>query len=362
MPPGKSIKLTDRDVEIFHTVYVCRFLLTRQIAAHFFTHLQAAQRRLKQLSDAGYLASDQEDRTHEAIWRITMAGVTYLQETGRIPQGKTNWSWKHSQAGINFKEHEAQANGLYLAIRAATMHQPDISIRSWRMGRVLHDSVVDHYSIRYPVRPDRFLQIVKGHSLYNFLIEVDRGTKPEVAKTKSNDVSRQLYAYSAYSRGGFARKYAGPNARPRDFPFRLLVTSCNREGKPSLSRMFNMIAAVIQKMATHKLPPSPIRGYALFAEAVKNPLAPIWLREIEVAGVLKLLEKLKPNQPLGALLSANLYSDVRQKVPAQMLQRAYRMDTFEGIAIDTDVRDAFLGALLATGRIKRFGMLEPSWK
>ena len=67
-----TIRLTERDRRMLVNCAVCRWLATDQLKRLYFPEatLNAVQKRLRKLSEAGYLRSHQEHPTAEAIHTV----------------------------------------------------------------------------------------------------------------------------------------------------------------------------------------------------------------------------------------------------------------------------------------------------
>ncbi len=336
-----------------------RFAFTAQLARHFFSHRNSCNRRCLQLEAAGYLRRDKRLPWQDAIWRPTRAAVSLLREAGWIDAKETAWTPKQARSAVSFKVHEAQCSELWFALVRAAERYPAVTVERWQGGQRLNDAIRDRDGTRYPVCPDRFFQLRVEGSLFAYLLELDRGTKT-IADTHKRGVREQLLSYSVYYQcGGFVRKYGRAGERPEQRPFRLLVTT------PTAARRNNLVHVMVESMARRQSPPSPMRAYGLFDEILRDPFARLWLREVEVAPVLAWLERLPPDQAVGTFLPAATYGDVRARLPADMLVRAYRVTHPKKPGLvrrDVGLRDAFIEAMIQSGRLQRFSILEPSWR
>src|SRR2546422_3465285 len=79
-----AVRLTDRDLRMLVKLAVCRWLATAQIQRLYFPEatLNAVQKRLRKLSDAGYLRSYREHPTAEAIHAVGPKGKALVEEKG----------------------------------------------------------------------------------------------------------------------------------------------------------------------------------------------------------------------------------------------------------------------------------------
>lgn len=357
----RRVVVHEMDLKLFEALHEGRFLTTRLITEEFFSHRNAANRRLKQLLGAGYIAKDQPSVTEDAIWRPTQKAVHALIDAGRLSREQATWTWKQSLSDITYKEHETDVNRLRLAFIRAADTTPNVIVNRCLSGPALHDAITDTDGIRYPVRPDRFLELSVEGTIFHYLIEVDRGTKDLKSATK-RDVSSQLYAYNPYYfRGGFLRKYGRPGDPIQAWPFRVLVTV------PTAARRNNVIERMITEMRSRNLPPGTMRAYALFDEVIADPFGAVWVREAELARILSWMENIPIDCPLGSAIPADRFPDVRDAL-GTTVEHAYRRSRTDehgqrkSPIRDPNVRDRLVDALLRTGRIQRFSILERSWK
>src|ERR1700676_2466841 len=79
-----TARLTDRDLRMLVKCAICRWLTTAQLHRLYFPEatLNAVQKRLRLLSDAGYLRSHREHPTAEAVHAIGPKGKALLEEKG----------------------------------------------------------------------------------------------------------------------------------------------------------------------------------------------------------------------------------------------------------------------------------------
>src|SRR5437899_11398475 len=79
-----AVRPTDRDVRILTRLAIARWLTTAQIQRAYFPEatLNAVQKRLRKLSDAGYLRSYREHPTAEAVHSLGPKGRPLVEEKG----------------------------------------------------------------------------------------------------------------------------------------------------------------------------------------------------------------------------------------------------------------------------------------
>src|SRR5437867_4679229 len=79
-----TLRITDRDLRLLVKCAMCRWLTTDQVKRLYFAEatLNAVQKRLRKLSEAGYLRSHQEHPTAEAIHAVGPKGKPLVEEKG----------------------------------------------------------------------------------------------------------------------------------------------------------------------------------------------------------------------------------------------------------------------------------------
>src|SRR5437879_8546032 len=79
-----NARLTGRDLRMLVKCAICRWLTTGQIQRLYFPRatLNAVQKRLRKLSDAGYLRSYREHPTAEAVHAVGPKGKPLVEEKG----------------------------------------------------------------------------------------------------------------------------------------------------------------------------------------------------------------------------------------------------------------------------------------
>ncbi len=191
---GKSGTLTPRDQDILETIFLCRYLSTKEIATLFFTSFSRARARLPELAKKGYIKGRTmyvrdptwEDRAaRETVWHLEKAGFTSVSESlgfeeayvskpllpkqarhyvraaevyvaardglddelGSYPQ----WEWHHEKRAFYAGEYEDE---LY-------EHNPDAHI----LFRD-HVYIIERQTAESKVGPKAIYEKVRGHKLY----------------------------------------------------------------------------------------------------------------------------------------------------------------------------------------------------
>src|SRR6266404_9687109 len=155
-----NARLTDRDLRMIVKCAICRWLTTGQIQRLYFPEatLNAVQKRLRKLSDAGYLRSYREHPTAEAVHALGPKGKPLVEEKGveaavsaEVPQ-----QLEHL-LGVNEIRVAVETSVVQVAYFFAYWQLSDIG---WSHG-VIPDAV---FAVRTPER-------------HTFVIEYDRSTE-----------------------------------------------------------------------------------------------------------------------------------------------------------------------------------------
>jgi hypothetical protein len=79
-----NIRLTERDLRLFAKCAICRWLTTDDLKRLYFREatLNAVQKRLRKLAEAGYLRSYREHPTAEAVHALGPKGKPLVEEKG----------------------------------------------------------------------------------------------------------------------------------------------------------------------------------------------------------------------------------------------------------------------------------------
>ena len=155
-----NVRLTDRDVRMLAKCAVCRWLMTAQIHKLYFPDatLNAVQKRLRKLSDAGYLRSHQEHRTSEAVHAIGPKSKPVVEDKGiEATLG---------EEVTRQLEHLLGVNQIRIAVETSPV----------RTAFFFGYFQLANLGWKYPVIPDAVFA-VKDHDRRTFLVEYDRGTE-----------------------------------------------------------------------------------------------------------------------------------------------------------------------------------------
>jgi hypothetical protein len=200
---------TDRDRSLLRDVWRYRYLTSRQVTRLHFTHHKVAQRRLRQLTTAGFLHRFSPTDANRAGFRtwwycLARAGAHIASRDSGVSLGvalpptrrpRTLWFLAHHSQTTDFRLwlHEAcQApSGFsydYLPSYGDTNGRPALPLGG-TSGALF---------------PDGAFTLTRGDRSALFFLEVDRGTEPLTGK-HPNAIARKLTAYrTAYDSGAEA--------------------------------------------------------------------------------------------------------------------------------------------------------------
>jgi hypothetical protein len=155
-----SARLTDRDLRMLVKCAICRWLTTGQIQRLYFPNatLNAVQKRLRKLSDAGYLRSYREHLTAEAVHALGPKGKPLIEAKGvgavlaaEVPR---------------HLPHLLGVNEVRIAVERGPM-QVAYFFSYWQLADL---------GWKHPVIPDAVFAI-RNPERRTFVIEYDRGTE-----------------------------------------------------------------------------------------------------------------------------------------------------------------------------------------
>lgn len=155
-----NAKLTPRDRGILAKCAICRWLTTTQLQRMYFPNasVNAVQKRLRKLTDAGYLRSHRENQMAEAVYTVGAKGKPVLEEHG-------------SEAVMTDVpkqlEHLTGINGIRVALETSGL--PIMYFFAhWELGNL---------GWGLPVIPDAVFALATQQRQH-FVVEYDRGTEP----------------------------------------------------------------------------------------------------------------------------------------------------------------------------------------
>jgi Replication-relaxation len=178
-----STRLTDRDLRMLVKCAICRWLTTTQLHRLYFPKatLNAVQKRLRTLSDTGYLCSHREHPTAEAVHALGPKGKLLVEEKG-----------VNAAAGTEVPQqlaHLIGVNEIRIAVETSSRQVAyffsywQLSDMGWNHG-VIPDAI---FAIRAPDRR-------------TFMVEYDRSTetlKKLLQKLRSYDQGLTGFPFDA---------------------------------------------------------------------------------------------------------------------------------------------------------------------
>lgn len=260
-PPRKNTVpiravLTERDVALLRKLHELRYLSVRQVERLFFCSQQTAIRRLRILTQAGYLSTFQalgmptrmvglKARGMELVAEDSCAPISSdrLKNSGRMPEDSL------------FLKHFVAITEIRIALEAACRENTDLHILGFipeYFGRRRADGTVSKY-IRQSApasaemgsaiahTPDGVFALERQGAAALFFLEVDRGT--EVIGNPSRGVLKMVHFYLQHLvTGGFQRYQADFGVAEPFRGFRALLATTSRERLDNIRQVGGRIA------------------------------------------------------------------------------------------------------------------------
>jgi len=294
-----AMQVSDRDLGIILTTLHHPFLTINEIRQLHFSvdnGYKATARRLQMLWNAGFLKRQWIPTlmgSSPAIYTASQAGVQLLLEAGRIIPEElpsnglvASTTMRHELTVNKFATavmvEIAERYGLWRYDVSPTRSEGDCPTRRLDLDRLSEilcveggshlwdyvantDSTEKARHLHIPIRPDRLLVLKLNDSWKTFFLEVEIAAK---SQTRFRQRVRGYRAY--YSSDGFLRRYGEGEDRTQ-YPFHVLVTV------PTEERRNNLIELAIREKTLRMC------WFAIYDEAVTDPLGQVWIRGEEYA-------------------------------------------------------------------------------
>jgi hypothetical protein len=289
-----AMQITDRDLGVIFTTLHHPFLTIDEIRQLHFSvdnGRKSAARRLHILWNAGFLKRQWIPTlvgSSPAIYTASQAGVQLLLEAQRITPEELP---SNGPVAPTTMRHELNVNKFVTAVMVGIAERyglchPEASptrrldldklseVLSVESGSHLWDYVANPDSAEksrhphIPIRPDRLFTLKTEDGWKVFFLEV------EIAAKSQARFRRRIRGYRAYySSDGFLRRYGQGEDRSQ-YPFCVLITA------PTEERRNNLIELAIKEKTLRMC------WFAVYDEAVADPLGQVWIRPEEYASAI----------------------------------------------------------------------------
>lgn len=280
---ARTLRYTDRDLDVLDALADYRFLSIPQIQTLFFPTNGSTETRLRRLYEHDlvvrlYMPARPYDRRVHTIYGLSVQGAKLLRDRHEGVQ-PAHLSPKNERSAL-FLDHTLRRNDLRICLTLLCRANPKVELVSWEQTpeqvRARAEVPVGRDTERVSLIPDAVFVLRQGDSRAAFAVEIDMGT------VRVTSMAERYRAYWCWWKAGGPAKRFGP------VPFRVLTLTTTAAH-----------LAALKRVAT-QAPVSGRKGSGLFWFAllssidIKNPasvLAPTW----QVARVTK-----SPGKPLQA--------------------------------------------------------------
>jgi hypothetical protein len=207
----EPLQLTERDLDVFETLYDYRWVTTEHLVPLHYNSKDAAYKRLRRLYDHTYIKREPQGdalsmMNKDMLYRLDRRGAEALQ---LHRQRATDWKTPHLPKSL-FMQHLFEINTVRVAIDDHCRRHPDM----FTLVRWLDDATLsaDYAKVltatgsglkRVPIRPDGYFQLQTPSGKSDCFLELDRGT---MTIERFND---KLHGYLAYMTRGFPEQFGG---------------------------------------------------------------------------------------------------------------------------------------------------------
>ncbi len=219
--PG--FRLTARDAAIIQAVYEYRAMTSQQVAALFFATESGEEvntrckQRLRMLYQYGYIFRDEQpsklsEGRKPLIYMLDTQGAAFLAQT---TADKVAWRQGDNDVSSPFLEHLLATNWVRIAL-ILSAREHGWNLLKWLDDRTLKSPQMKGKVVlkgerggrlQAAVIPDAYIRLDATEDIYNFFLEMDRGTVTgEATEWGRRDWRRKIKAYLEYYRSGLYQK------------------------------------------------------------------------------------------------------------------------------------------------------------
>jgi hypothetical protein len=270
------LRLTERDIQILQALGSYRFLSVPQLQALFFPSASSSERRMRELTEAGYVTrvfmpARPYDRQVHTIFALSPFGGRFLKDAdGELDLQTVSESDKRTAL---FLDHTLRRNDVRVCLELLAREDPRIQLLTWKQRvedvktvvRICTGRSVE----RVPLIPDGvFVLLVEGHT-HGFAVEVDMG---------SVQLTRMERRYRGYWRW---QKDHGPERRFGVDSFRVLTLT-------TTDRRLEALRKAAMKAPERRGSDSGLFWFARLVTAdIEEPLtllSPVWTTAVRRTG------------------------------------------------------------------------------
>ena len=269
----RQLVLQQRDLNVLQGLYEMRLMTRPQLGDLYFNGNQgSARQRIRKLKNAGYIAERPGRKPYARVpLYLTKKGYLTLRKAGLLGQYPIA-TWKTMRNRPYIKDttllHELELMDVCAAFAVAVRNQTSHHLQGLSTWPALFAFHTFRHHRKVTVRPDGYITLYDHHGQeIAFFVELDRGT--EQLKTLLTKVK----AYYDYSRSGrytdWRRTFPGDHHHQPAFRLLFIVKSAYRRKN---------IAELLLKHGFRQLV-----WIAVFEDAIRDPLGPIWQRPSDYA-------------------------------------------------------------------------------
>src|SRR5690349_7360510 len=120
----RSLVLTERDYELLASIFKYRYLSTPQVQRIHFPSTQTALRRLRRLSEGGYITTFKSTACPDRIATLSRLGAEAVVERLAVPMGDLSWEGRRQRPkDYLFLQHFLAASDFRITLaKACTEH------------------------------------------------------------------------------------------------------------------------------------------------------------------------------------------------------------------------------------------------
>ena len=269
----RQLVLQPRDLNVLQGLFEMRLMTRPQLGDLYFNGNQgSARQRIRKLKNAGYIAERPGRKPYARVpLYLTKKGYLTLRKTGLLGQYPIA-TWKTMRNRPYIKDttllHELELMDVCASFVHALQDHPEYQLEQLSTWTSLFAFYTFRHHRRVTIRPDGFVCLMNpSDKEIAFFIEYDRGT--EQLKT----LLAKVKAYYDYSRSGryasWRKTFPGDHHHKPAFRLLFIVKSEYRRKN---------IAVLLLKHGFRQLV-----WIAVFEDAIRDPLGPIWQRPSDYA-------------------------------------------------------------------------------